>query len=406
MRPGAGRTQTSARRSRRRGAGAGEELGRAADLGAVAQRRGQARPRPSSTWPARTWRKRSRADPAGCSGARCSASGGPQLVDVVDAVGVDVDLPVVGGEEQDGVAEGRGARPEERGVQGVERAHGGLGERGRGRAVQVAGRVDLVPVEVGVARAVGVGQRGRQGARALVERRERVRGRAVEGDRAEGRAGDARRPEGRAAHPAVGEPAVEDGPGARRRTSKPAGDERPRRVVAGEREQQRRRSRAPERRLEDVPLVQRRARATGRPKCSVVTCAVVVDGNCERSGATSRRRTSGWSAWRSRKADPKRVEQHERDAVVLAQQALDLARDDGEVRRRAHPRASASRTTGAPGAMSGSRRSSRSRQPGLQLDRAAHALQRGRAGRPPAAADRPAQKSSSWLPGASAEARV
>src|SRR5919107_880174 len=43
---------------------------------------------------------------------------------------------------------------------------------------------------------------------------------------------------------------------------------------------------------------------TGRPVCIVVTCAVVVGGNCVATGVTSSRRRNGWSAWRSRNRRP------------------------------------------------------------------------------------------------------
>ena len=51
------------------------------------------------------------------------------------------------------------------------------------------------------------------------------------------------------------------------------------------------------------------------PVCIVVTCAVVVEGNCERSGETVSRRSSGWSRVPLDEAHPERVEQDDRDAI-------------------------------------------------------------------------------------------
>ena len=142
--PGAGSTQTSASRARRRAPTAPSQPAatRSATRCTVA-RSPSRRPRPSTTSsiaPGRQCRKRSRAEPAGASGrpSRPRASRlddlRPCLVDVDRRRRVDVDLPVVGG-QQDDRSLGQRAQP---GVQRVEAALGGGGELRRRRPVLVA----------------------------------------------------------------------------------------------------------------------------------------------------------------------------------------------------------------------------------------------------------------------------
>ena len=91
----------------------GEELGGAAAPPPGPPGGPRAATTTSSTWPGRTWRKRSRADPAGASGRpssprrRCRAISGQALVHEHRRLGVDLHLAVVGRDEEERLAVGR-----------------------------------------------------------------------------------------------------------------------------------------------------------------------------------------------------------------------------------------------------------------------------------------------------------
>ena len=138
IRPGAGRTQTSARRSRRRGPAFGNS---SAARRTRARSPSRAASSPTTVSGSSTCRNRSRAEPAGCW-VQVVEQRRPEHVEVVGDV--DVDLAVVGGDEQRRVD----ASPARRA-----RAATACVELRARRPVPVADGVDPVPVEVGQARA-------------------------------------------------------------------------------------------------------------------------------------------------------------------------------------------------------------------------------------------------------------
>ena len=75
---------------------------------------------------------------------------------------------------------------------------------------------------------------------------------------------------------------------------------------------------------------------TGRPVCIVVTCAVVVGGNCVAIGVISSRRRNGWSAWRSRNRRPNASSRT--TPTPGARRSSAAARRGRDVRERAHRR--------------------------------------------------------------------